>query len=322
MYEYFVFGGVLRSELLFPDLSPSTARDEPTWTIRVSAARPTAQGTLQGSHEVQPGWVFRLYRLRNGLRLDYGTNGSYEILSEGSEIVWYQGTDRREELVRSVLLGPVMALALHESGILCLHGSAVDVDRKGIAFVAPKGSGKSTLAVALAAAGGHLMSDDIVAVTRFSLPEVIPGVHSVRMFGDVTEYAAKRFHGTVLRDGWKKTLTNLPRERLAWEPARLDVIYLLKPIVEPVGDAVTSRTRLRPAIAAVSLAHQTKLADDLVGYREAGTMLQWIAEIVSRVPVFTLEVVHDLERLPEVVREIFAWHRSDTASEARDSLPN
>jgi cytochrome P450 len=37
-------------------------------------------------------------------------------------------------------------------------------------------------------------------------------------------------------------------------------------------------------------------------------MLQWIARIVSTIPVYRLDVIRDLERLPEVVQELMAWH--------------
>ncbi|CAN5879465.1 hypothetical protein BH20GEM1_BH20GEM1_09050 [soil metagenome] len=308
MQDYFAFGGCFRSEVEFPDLSSCPPSEVPDWEITISTAEPTELGELQGVREFEPGWALRLHRLRAGWRLEYGASGSYEILDEGHRIVWHPGSDRREELVRAVILGPLMALALHESGTLCLHGSAVAVGQRGVGFLAPKGYGKSTLAAVLAAAGGRLMSDDLVAVTPSADPHILPGVHSVRMCSDVAELLADAFPGAQVHEGWKKTLTDLPRQRLGWERLPLDAIYLISPVAEPPGGRPVGRMLVGRGEAALSLARNTKITDDLVGYLEAGTMLRWIAEIVSRVPVYQLDIQWDLERLPEIAAQILSWH--------------
>jgi hypothetical protein len=200
-----------------------------------------------------------------------------------------------------------MSLVLHEAGILCLHGSAVSVQGKGIGFLAPKGYGKSTLAVALTAAGGRLMSDDLVAVTPSAAPQILPGVHSVRMFGDVTGLVVNEFPGALLRDGWKRTLTNLPRHRLQWERAALDAFYLIYPPKEPPGEDMVERTRVKTMEAGLALARHTKIPD-LIGHEESGKMLQWIGTIVGRIPVYALRIPRDLDRLPVVAARILSWH--------------
>lgn len=308
MYHYFAFGGCLRSELEFPDLSPLPARDVVDREVRVSAAPSAEDGEFQGLHEVEPGWVLRLYRSGSGLRVDYGPTGSYEILSGGREITWHPGPDRRLEVARAVLLGPVMALALYEAGILCLHGSAVAVDDRGAAFLAPKGYGKSTLAVALVAGGARLMSDDVVAVKSLPEPCLIPGVHSARLFKDVQDTWMEKLPGTILREGWKGTITNFPAERLCWGECPLDAIYLLEPVMDSRSEHGAHRARLPPIRAVTALARHKKLSDEMIGYHAAGTMLKWIGDLVSRVPVYQLHIARDLERLPDVARQVLAWH--------------
>jgi hypothetical protein len=155
------------------------------------------------------------------------------------------------------------------------------------------------------------MSDDLLAVTTSATPEVLPGVHSVRMHSDITELVADRFPGALLRDGWKNTLTNIPEHQLGWSRAELDSLYILSPIHVPRSDDLVRRTRVEPVEAAFLLATFTKI-NDLLGHLEAGKMLVWIAEIVSRIPVYRLEVSRDLERLPRVSAQIFAWHSGAT----------
>lgn len=317
MHHYHIFGRRLRSELEFPDLSVAPAEGRADFELRIGPTKPPpVQTRLQGTWELEPGWVYRLHRLPAGFRLEFGSTGHYDILSRGREIVWYPGPDAPLEMIRALLLGPVMALALHEAGILALHGSAVTIEGEGIVFLGSKFHGKSTLALALTAAGAALVTDDLVAV-EVEPPVLLPGIHSVRMKDDVAERLGRRFPGARMQDRWKKTLTGLPRHRLAWEPAPLTAVYVLEPVRRIADGAVTRRTRLPLPAAAAALAHQTKLVDELVGYETAGSTLSLIAAVVSRVPVYRLEVVRDLDSLGDVVRQIRSWRCVPPPSFAR-----
>lgn len=318
MNDYFVFGGSLRSELEFPDLSRANRIDRPDWELRLDRSDPPEPVELRGTREVEPGWTYRLYRVENGFLLEYGGTGSYAVLSGGKEIVWYPGTKPEDpeilrEMARAIVLGPVMALALHQAGILCLHGSAVTIGGKAVAFLAPKYHGKSTLALALTAAGARLLTDDLVAIDPGPPPVVRPGVHSVRVREDVAERLGSRFSQATLNPGFKTTVTNLPPSDLAWEPAPLAAIYLPFAVTELEDDLAVSREILTPVQAAASLAHEKKLTDGLIGLADAGSMLQWIASVTARVPVYRLAVLRGLERLPDVVRMVMGWHGSTPA---------
>lgn len=67
--------------------------------------------------------------------------------------------------VRKLERGAVRALDRWVADELSLHGSAVELDGAGVAFVGESGAGKSTLAAALVLQhGASLIADDIVAV--------------------------------------------------------------------------------------------------------------------------------------------------------------
>jgi hypothetical protein len=249
----------------------------------------------------------RLYRISGGLRLEFARTGKFDILSEGRLIRWTPGSQAIPEVVRAVLLGPVMALALHESGILCLHGSAVAFDDRAVAFVAPKMSGKSTLALALVADGAVLLSDDLVAIDHRRPPMVLPGVHSVRVHEDVTALFESRIWGDQ-KEGKKNTLIGFPEERVGWSPIPLAVIYILEFAEPQPGAPSVARTALAPVESAALVAQRTKLGSDLVGGEIAGVLLRWVIGVTSLVPVQRLTVVRDLGKLPEVVRCLSAWH--------------
>ena len=71
------------------------------------------------------------------------------LIRGGREIVIDAAPGVEQRLIRLFLLGPALALLLHQRRFLVLHASAVMIDGAAVAFVAEKGMGKSTLAAAL-----------------------------------------------------------------------------------------------------------------------------------------------------------------------------
>ena len=322
MSDYFVFGGRLRSELEFPDLSTAEGSGRPDWVLRLDRSPPPAPLELRGIRAVEPGWMYRLFSVEGGFVLEYGGTGSYGVLDGGRELVWYPGSTPEDprtlrEMARAIVLGPVMALALQQSGVLCLHGSAVTIGGRAAAFLGPKFHGKSTLALALTAEGAKLLTDDLLAVDPAHPPMARPGVHSVRVLEDVVRQVGGRLASATLNPGFKTTVTDLPREDLAWEPAPLAAIYLLDPALELETGQPVARELLPPVKAAASLAHGKKLTDGLIGFAEAGSMLEWIAAVTAHVPVYRLGVLRDLSRISEVVGQLLAWHGAEPASRGR-----
>jgi hypothetical protein len=308
-YDYAVFGGVLRSELEFPDLSVAIGGSvQPAWHVRVASEVPSRAGEeCLGSHPIA-GLDVRLFRSPNGLRLDFVIFGEFLIRNGGTEIEWYSASSEHPEMVRAVILGPALALALHESGTPVLHGSAVGIDDHAIALLAPKRYGKSTLALALMEGGATLISDDAIAVDRGAVPMARPGIHSVRLCDDSAEHLrADRIPGRLL-SGVKSTLVGLPSHRLAQQRLPLAAVYVLQPMVPGSMRQPVARAQLSTMHAVLALSHHMKVASPLIGLTGAGAQLQWAAEIGQRVPVYSLGYERDFSRLDEVVADVLSWH--------------
>lgn len=308
--RFSVLGGVLESELDFPDL-PSAGTDPPNWMMRIASGAPPEEELLPlGSRTLGPE-RYRLWEGPRGFRLEYSHAGTFEIGGAGAEIVWHPIADADPELARAIVLGPAIALALELAGNLCLHGSAVTAGDGAIGFVGGKYHGKSTLATALIAAGATLVSDDILAVDPAS-GLLRPGVASVRLWRDAA--AALRVEELFERvtPGIKTTVSGAGGTLDSAVRIPLEAIYLLTPEAPSEDARPCWRTPLGGAAAAVGLAHQTKLPADLVGRRRAGAQLALAATTAARVPVMRLHIVRDLARLDEVVAQLRAWHGPGT----------
>jgi hypothetical protein len=307
MQHYSVFGGCLHSEVELTDLPAGLARPA-DWTFTVSDAPPPATVRERvGTHAVE-GWFYELFRTADGLRLVFAERYVFDLERSGTIIRGYAADGAADENVRALLLGPVLALALQLADGFCLHGSAVALERRGIAFLAAKFHGKSTLALALTLAGAKLITDDTVAVELGAQVQVRPGIHSVRLWRDSLAQLDRADLDAVVVDGQKSTLTALPRRLLQEAPVPLAAVYILEPVRPDAGRAAAERVALSPAEAAVALACHAKLPQSLLGREAVASQLQRSAAVVRDVPVYQLEIVRNFARLAEVTARIAEWH--------------
>lgn len=306
MLRYRVFGGVLSAPFPFPELRSVEDGAEADWTLCVEdSPPPELPCTLVGHDELTTGIEAALHQTPRGLRLVFDDTGTFDVTSSGAEVTWYPVANSDRELVRIDILGRVLAVATHEQGLLCLHGSGVAIGGSGIGFLAPKGSGKSTLALTLASLGARLLTDDTLPVDpREAIAR--PGVHSVRLWSD----AAERF-GTL--GDWrvglsqKRTFDALPADLVQHDPVPLAALYELIPVEGRAGAPLVQRTVLPAAQATVTLMTHSKLGV-LMGGVESIRVFDRCATLASHVPVYRLEVARTLESVESVARTIVGWH--------------
>ena len=307
MNSYQVFGGVLRSELEFPELDPASRADvDWTLTATTSPAPDVPMGAPLGEDKVDQGVMVRSYATPTGFRLVYDDTGVFDVSAGGREIRWHRPASADIEAGRLDVLGRVLALALHAEGWLSLHGSAVALAEGAVAFLAPKGNGKSTLAFALMRAGAALMTDDTVVVDSGVPATVRPGVQSVRLFRDSADWlsAPPPIAGT---SDIKATFGQRSDDARRLTRAPLAALYLLESV--PAGSIAQplERERLEGPAAVFGLLGQTKIGA-LLGGAEAPTVFASVVALAEGSPIYKLRVARDYDRLGSVVERIMSWH--------------
>ena len=305
--DFVAFGGVLRSEIEFPELPLATGCVKPDWTLIVESSEPPSGAFVHLGERQLHAERYDLWRSPAGFRLAYSHAGTFDISHDGTQIIWYHQPEAILELVRSIVLGPAIALALELSGLLCLHGSAVSLGGAAVAFVGPKHFGKSTLATALTTSGAQLIGDDLLVVRPGPPVTVRPGVASVRLWPDMAAVLPLESVSDTLIPGVKTTVTGFVEEALAAAQCPLKSVYALSPVRKGADTRHIWRTRLAPTEATITLAHQTKLPDSLVGLRGAGAQLALAAAVATSVPVWRLHIVRDVAKLDAVVQQITEW---------------
>lgn len=133
-----------------------------------------------------------------------------------------------------------------------------------------------------------------------------PGVPSVRLWTDAAAALQLDRISSSVVSGIKTTISGFTPASIADCNARLDVLYVLEPVLAADGPACV-RTRLPAVDAAIALAQQSKLADSLIGMSAAGAHLAAAARLATIVPVWKLAVARDFARLPSAIDQLMAW---------------
>ena len=322
MAHHRIYGGCLETEVTISAL-PNSEPCRADWRFRRSEhLDPLLDPVRLGEERLVDTVSVRLERGADRFRLTFDDTGTFDVSLDGSEIAWRPAAGADADLAQVDLLSRVLSLAIHASGDLCLHASAVVVDGSAIAFLGPKGFGKSALAMALVANGAALLTDDTLRLKLAPRALATPGPHSIRLWNDVADQLGRRSAMVPEPDGGKLVGRSLPDDEVTDATAPLASLYLLAPMHPSPERASVHRTLLPSVEATLGVIQHAKIAL-LLGKNEGARLLQQAASLVSTTPVFRLEVARDLAQLPDAAKQVMAWHRAGTSAPAaqRASAP-
>jgi hypothetical protein len=213
------------------------------------------------------------------------------------------------------ILGPVMALMLHQRGFLVLHGSAVNVSHgtvqsndlpSAVAFLGHRGNGKSTTAIHLYVEGYPLVADDILAI-KFNpegKPVVYPGYPHVRLSDEAYHQVRDRTDIlTPIRTLAGKVFCDASYQ-FSPEPVHLERIYVIEKIPKDEGGS-TGISVLKSQENLIDLIRHS-VANRIFQHTTQQENLLNCARLVNNVQVKRLELVHsfeDIQDLVSVIRE-------------------
>jgi hypothetical protein len=331
MPDYFVFGGCLRSELVFNELSTSVGR-MPDWTLRISRLPHENHAEVLSDTFLSRNCHIRITRGENAFRYHHSCTGTFEVSANGRDISFEPAANGDLNAARTDFVSRVLLYCVNRGEVAWLHGSAVRIAESGVAFLGPSGAGKSTIALALARAGAVHICDDTLPVEAGPEPMVWPSDHVIRLRPDSREQLASEAnairresdgkfvltHGAVGRDVDNRVSTPGNTMRVP-----LRALYLLNPIESGerprISGAHAERGPLSPRAALPALMQHIKLGP-LIRPGDPALYMRQLGAIVSSVPVFELRLTRDWSRIDEVVTQLLAWH-ADSMPTAVDRVP-
>lgn len=309
-----VFGKGFWSEIAVADLGGDAQLPSHWSFLRSDGPAPSRDCEPVGSSEVFPDIWAHLQRHRDGLRFVVDDAGTFDLSSDGRQLIWYEPKAEAEGQAQLYVTNVLLPLALHLAGGLCLHASAVAFGDNAISYMAPKFHGKSTLAMATVRAGAKLLTDDTLAVTLTTPPRLLPGVHAVRLYSDSASHLEAGEESVDAGFAAKQIIT--PVGHLAHESARFDAAYLLAPMAPNAGRPAVRRVAMSKFEAVALLMGQSKI-QLLFDKIEQMKVMERVTIVAEQVPVYRLEVVRDFARIGEVTATLREWHavsRGDIAS--------
>src|SRR5690348_3849734 len=174
LFSYTAYGLGIHSFMPLPELIPEENEADVVFQLgNVSEPNPH---TIDEMHKFKAGSNKAYYSMEGA--------GSF-VAQEGQAVIFDPAIDADEHVVRLCLLGPALALILHQRQHLVLHASAVACNDAAILFLGGHGWGKSTLAAALHFRGYNLLTDDITPIKMdCDLPKVLPGFPQCKLWPD------------------------------------------------------------------------------------------------------------------------------------------
>jgi len=286
---YKAYGLTVRSEVTLPELEP-TAPATPDIEI---AVRPIdfPKGSSEGvAFHFEPERQFLSWQAVGSFLID-GTNRI--------DVEPAPGID--DTLLAFPLLGPVMALLLHQRGLLVLHASAINVGGRSVIFMGDKGAGKSTTAGAMIRAGHRLLTDDVVALdlSAAGRPTVLPGFPQLKLAADAA--GAIPIQDAEVRPQVHPQIDKAQhrlREGFSAEAVPASRIYVLE---RSERAAIIPLPAVNALPAIIRFSYVTRFGRQALVGDFASTHLRQCAELAGRIGVCRLEVPAGLERIDEAV---------------------
>lgn len=206
-----------------------------------------------------------------------------------------------DEAIAHLYFNQIVPLVMGCDGDLVLHGSAVVVDGRAIAFLGSSRRGKSTLAAAFARAGNPFLTDDGLILDADDAGYLVrPRAPILHLCPD-SEAAILQTAEILPRDKEKKGKISARLEiPFHDQPVPLAAIFLL---AQPQGVERTEMVRLSPSVAVSELLSHSFILD-VEHRRRVEDLFDRLANVAERIACYTLDYPRRFAELPSVLSSI------------------
>jgi len=286
-FFYFAYGLLIRSVFPMPELSSAEGR--PEVVVRLGNVNPPLQGS------VKEGENFLM--TREGVYLFWEHIGKI-FVREGRDIIVDPAPEVDGGTIRLFILGPALGITAHQRGGFVLHGSAVTIHGRTVAFLGGEETGKSTLAAAIYAQGHSVVVDDVVVVRLDAgCPVVNPGFPYLKLRPKVANALGDLGQTQQISYPCVKIRAYPVKKGFSARPIPLRRIYLLH---NSKGQKIEP---LKPQEAFIELIKYSYCPRLLSDGRASLHLLQ-CATLVNHIPIFRLNRPRSISSLPDVVRMV------------------
>lgn len=176
MFSYFAYGLGIQSALPLPEFVAAKAGCDVT--IRLGSVDSTPNDYVPLEVADRPAYL----KITSSEAIISLKDIGVFLVRGGNEVVVIPAPSVDDRLIRSCIVGTVMAVLLYQRGLLVLHASVVYLNGGAVAFIGNSGAGKSSTAAALYARGHNIIADDVAAVKLgIGSATVFPGFPQIKL---------------------------------------------------------------------------------------------------------------------------------------------
>lgn len=236
------------------------------------------------------------HRAEYGFLLRFPDEADFAIHADGQSVTGWPAPDVSGDHFRSLYSNAVLPLLGDYNGGLFLHGSAVVIGGRAVAFLGKSGDGKTTLAAAFAKAGHPFLTEDVIELALQDEKYLLqPKSSGLRLFADSAAYLLEE---QVEMDacGHKFDVADAATLPFCGNPAPLVAIFML-------GADHSAPLALAPMSATASvhqlLSHSFVL--DVEDKQRLRMHFHRIAALASGVRCYMLDYCRNYADLPRVI---------------------
>ena len=271
--------------------------------VGLQVEAPRSQGLVPGrpfqQWSLPDGTVWtEFYKVGASFLLRFPELADFEMTEDGNEVNVWPVPGVSDATFRHLFLNQVVPLAISKQGRLVLHGSAVEIGGKSVAFIGESGRGKSTLAASFAISGFRFLTDDGLQLAWSAQGCLaMPSHPSIRLWEDSQAALLPQGIEPAPAVQFTKKARFMAGDTVRFCESALPLhrIYFL-------GNDAAKETRIRPMTSAAALIGLVK--NSFLLDIEAQDMLAMHFDALSRlatIPLhFQIDYPRDFSRLQDV----------------------
>ncbi|MBU7580946.1 MAG: hypothetical protein KAF27_10830 [Porphyrobacter sp.] len=240
-------------------------------------------------------------RAGDGFMLRFPGEADFAIAAGGTQVTGWPAPDVAHDHFISLFNNAILPLIGDHAGGLFLHGSAVAIDGRAVAFLGESGDGKTTLAGAFAKAGHPFLTEDVIELVADGADYLLqPKPSGLRLYADSAEWLIGAPTGADSSDD-KIDVTGAMALPFAAAPAPLAALVLL-------GSDHEAALSLAPVPQAVAVQHLLphSFVLDVEDKPRLRAHFSRIVGLATKVPCYTLDYTRRYDELPRVIAAIIA----------------
>jgi len=230
----------------------------------------------------------------NTLYFRQGGVGTFRI--EDNSVVVDRDGAATNQAVAATVLGRVRNILLYQRGYFLLHGSAISIDDRGVAFIGFSGSGKSSIAAAMHANGHRVATDDTIITDFKDGISIVPSFPRLKLPKTTVDALDLADHTPSDDEMWFRVEDGFERSMIP-----LTTVYVVEDDLgkqAPMIESMCSQSAMKRVL-------QHSVGRDLVeATGTEGRHFQECAKVVDGAVVKWLYRPDDFSQLPELVQVV------------------